>query len=254
MLGSLRTMQAYIDHTHSKFIMMQLEALKEGLQLRVHLGKYMDLGTDPQQRCKKDNKNGMLLSVLGTARNLQKVEESLSAYLTKTEITPTEIQDALEHGNLEVAILEVDVPSNFLKLVTEDDEVVDGIKVVKMAWTTELDNIIEEVDKHTCQYYTSEKSWKKDLPEDAPMESVMQAASQTLEKCKGATIKAILTQLMKARVFYCARTRNPLLYPSVHFISVCQFLKQCSQFYSIRQGLYIHDKTWLLFLMLNYAK
>lgn len=198
-------MQAYIDHTHSKFVMMQLEALKEGLQLRVHLGKYMDLGTDPQQRCKKDNKNGMLLSLLGSARSLKKLEESINAYLDKIQITPTEIQEALEHGNLEVAILEVEVPYKFLKFVSED-EVVDGMKVVTMAWKSELDTIIEEVDKQTGQYYTSEKSWRKDLQEDATIESLLEAASQTLEKCKGATIKNALAQLMKAAVFTdCAR-------------------------------------------------
>lgn len=175
-----------------------LEAMKEGIQFRVQLKKYLDLGGDAETRFKKDNKNALLMTILGCGQVLDRLSNQQSAYTNALdEATRTAVPVADENGDLELATLQFTIADEFLQIFTQT-EIVDAIQVLLLSWKKEMDSAIQEVDSSSHGYYSLEKSWKKSLNNESTIEEIMEVRGQTLELCVGKTVKERLESLIKA--------------------------------------------------------
>lgn len=61
----------------------------------------------------------------------------------------------------------------------------------------DIKDAMNDVNVHTCEYYTDSKSWKASLPDDSTLESVLAKAKETLAACNGGKVKASMEHLSK---------------------------------------------------------
>jgi hypothetical protein len=172
------------------WLQLQLDIVKSSLNVKEHMAKYENLGTDTESRIKRDVKFTIFDMI---AKHIQVLRK-----LVKKSLCEGDDDDATSKAGMSTAFMEP-IYQHLLAPVG----FVDALALICVRFTHRCERVVSEAEEVTLGYDVlgGDTCWQKDLTNTTPIQIVLDKAALTIVSLKGAQLKQTVVSLREAPWF-----------------------------------------------------